>query len=394
MGKALRKALFFLLLIGLLSLSTGLVYLLLSGGKTVTAFQVPGQSLHVRKTAITHVPTPSVTPTLPVVAQKPCEAKERSYEMGIAFPQWSPQAYGGTDANWMTELPRLKSQTAACWVEMPVLLFQSSPSSTVVTAGPSTPTTDAVNYGIRYAHSLGLHVFVTILMGVDGGANNWAGSIKFTNLQDEQAWFTSYWHAVQPYAAIAQQAGAEQFGVATEEEWLQSNAPNAYWSTLITSVHGVFSGPLVYDMNWTSLGKLVPEWMFNPLLKMIGVSAYLPSVATSERLTEAQIAALWQSQALPKLDHFASTMGKPIFLSEIGYRNSADALYKTWVANSSAPADPAEQAAACQAALEAILSDEHIIGNFFWGWDNAGAFNLKDSPAAKTIQHYYQSAQK
>lgn len=397
MGRFLKKTLFFFLFLGLLAMSAGLVSLLLFTGKTVVATQPIQNTTRVSKTAATarSSVTATRTPALPLTAETPCEAKERGYEMGVAFPQWSPQGYGGADANWLSELPQLKSQTSSCWVEMPILLYQSTFDSTTVTTGPSTPTIAALTYGIRYAHALGLHVFVTVLMGV-GGSNGtaWAGSIKFSTLSDEQAWFTSYWQAVRPYAMAAAQVNAEQFGVATEEEWLQSNAPNQLWDDLISNIHSVFPGPLVYDMNWTSLGQLIPEWMFNPLLKMIGVSAYLPSTTISTRLTEEQIAALWVTQARPKLDHLATVMGEPIFLSEIGYRNSSDALYKTWQASSSAPADPEEQAAACQAALETILDDPNIVGNFFWGWDDAGAFTLKGSPSVGVIQQFYQSFQK
>lgn len=81
------------------------------------------------------------------------------------------------------------------------------------------------------------------------------------------------------------------------------------------------------------------------------------------------------------------------FLAEIGYRNSADALYHSWEPTSSAPPDPVEQAAACDAALANILPDQHILGSFFWGWDDARAFNLKGLPAATVIHKYYKSLQ-
>ena len=82
-----------------------------------------------------------------------------------------------------------------------------------------------------------------------------------------------------------------------------------------------------------------------------------------------------------------------IFISEIGYRNSADALYRSWEPTSPAPADPQEQAAACDAALANIIPDQHILGSFFWGWDDVEAFNLNGLQATNVIHKYYESLQ-
>ena len=56
-----------------------------------------------------------------------------------------------------------------------------------------------------------------------------------------------------------------------------------------------------------------------------------------------------------------------IFISEIGFRNNANTLYRPWEPGSSEPPDPVEQAAASGAALANILPDPHILGSFFLG---------------------------
>jgi hypothetical protein len=146
-------------------------------------------------------------------------------------------------------------------------------------------------------------------------------------------------------------------------------------------------------MNWTALSHPPQNWMRNPNLKMIGISAYLPQSSSHQRLDQQQIASLWQTQALPELDAFSNKLGEPIYISEIGYRATADAIYHPWESSSQAPADPEEQVAACSAALETIFPDKNILGIFFWGWNDTGAFNLIDSHAALAIRSYYQSWQ-
>jgi hypothetical protein len=62
-----------------------------------------------------YTPLAELSQSLPV---KPCNAKKRVFQMGIAFPQWTPTGYGENDAKWLAELPAMHVQTAACWVEM------------------------------------------------------------------------------------------------------------------------------------------------------------------------------------------------------------------------------------------------------------------------------------
>lgn len=374
---------FLFLLVCLAAVSVSGIYLLFLKGNTILP-DSPQQRAIVSSTA-----TPGITVTTP---PKPCEAKQRSFEMGVAFPQYRTNAYGGSNTTWLTEMPQMRAQTSACWVEMPILFRQSSLTSTTVMPGPSTPSIASFTYGIQFAHSLGLHVYVSTLLYAEG-PQAWSGAIKFTTGTDEQAWFGSYWEALKPYAQAASQAGVEQFSIGTEEEWLQINAPADLWNSLINNLHSVFAGPLTYNMNWSDLVKPVPAWMSNANLKLIGISTYLPQVNSWERLDEQQIANLWATSTKPELDTFATALGKPLFLSELGYRNDVYALYQPWASVNTGPADPAEQAAACQAALDSIISDQNIVGVFFWGWDSTGAFNLKDSQAASVIQHYYSSWQ-
>ena len=322
-----------------------------------------------------------------------CTSKQKDFETGIAFPQWTPTSYSASDTEWMTELPQLRQQTAACWVSMPVLFQQASESATTVIPSPtSAPTVAAFTAGVQYAHSLGLHVFFTPLIQVEG-AQSWAGAIKFWNYTQEQQWFQGYWQGIKPYVTAAAQNGVEQMAIGTEEEWLQENAPADDWNNLISNIRSVFSGTLTYDMNYTGLQKPIPTWMHNSALKMIGVSAYIPLINSPAHIDPAQMPQLWASTVQSQLDAFATRLGEPIFLSEIGYRNSTDALYLPYQQNSSKPADPQEQAGACKAALVDSIPDRHILGSFFWGWDETGLFNLKNSPAATAIQSQYASFQ-
>ena len=191
----------------------------------------------------------------------------------------------------------------------------------------------------------------------------------FDTYEQEQFWFNSYWRVLQPYVEVAARTGVEQMAIATEEEWLQENAPDDLWNGLIEHIHTAFPGSLTCDLNWTTLNRY-PElrpWMKNPSLTTIGVSAYFSLTDTPERLDSPQAVDLWRVKVKDTLDAFATKLDKPILISEIGYRNSADALYNVYVSTSNAPADPEEQAIACNAVLANVATDPHISGVFFLG---------------------------
>ena len=380
-----------LLVVGIIVvMGASLVYVILTMGNISAPHLVTNQeSTTTLKSTVTTLTTPSVVTQTPV---KPCQSKQRDFQMGIAFPDWGSTAYGESDTKWLTELPGMQTGTAACWVEIPVLLHQDSLTSTSVVQGDPTTSLSSFSYGIQFAKSLGLHVFVPIQLQ-SSGDQPWSAFVHFSTNAQEQQWFESYWQTVKPYAEAAQQYGIEQFAIGTEYRWLEQNAPASLWNGLIGEISQVFHGTVTYDMDWTSLAYSPPSWMRNPLLKMIGISSYAPVVNYAVRVDPAQMRGLWARKSQRDIDNFSIAVGKPILLSEIGFPNCEVALYQPWNSSCTAPQDQQEQAAATDAALANIISDRHILGTFFWGWDNARDFNLINVQAASVIMKYYKSLQ-
>ena len=327
-----------------------------------------------------------------------------TFQTGIIFPQWGTNAYDTTDKNWQIGLNDIENQTSAQWIEIPVNLYQSSVTSTQVTVSNITPTPDAVAAGIRTAHSKYYHVFIVPLLSAGTDATyNWSGSIHFSNTQQMQEWFDSYWQALQPYVVAAAQAGADEMSIGTELEILQQ-APVDLWNQLIERVHQIFPGKLTYDMNWSSLylylnptnnSSTLPSWMHNPSLYAIGVSVYIALTGSKQRLDPAILPGLWHDKIGTLLDLLSTQLTKQVLISEIGYRDSEFALYMPWVRDANAqaePADPEEQAAAYDAALTNVIADKHIGGIYFWAW-SVPLFEPNWKPAAKILYKWYTSPQ-
>ncbi len=314
-----------------------------------------------------------------------------NFQSGMVFPRWGNSAYGVHDAGWSNGLVDIYHQTKSQWVEITINFYQEALISTTVQVKPEmAPTPAALAEGIRIAHAIGYRVFVSPLLSV-GGKSPWAGSIKFSTPVQEQAWFSSYWDAISPYVMAADQAKAEEFAIGTEYEQLQQVSPEL-WKQLIEKFHQNFHAKLTYDINWSSLWFPIPSWMHNPYLDAIGVSLYIPLTKKVERLDPASLPALWHKTINSILDKYSVQVNKPLLVSEVGYRNRADALYNPWLRTTKADVDPAEQAAAYDAALQNVVDDPHIIGIFFWAW-SFPMFQPNGLPASGVLSKWYTSKQ-
>jgi hypothetical protein len=324
--------------------------------------------------------TASIPPTpTPVIGTLPID-----FQTGVVFPQWGTNAYSATNSNFTYGLKEIHDQTSARWVQLPITLYQSSFTTPHLDPSEQTVTPASLAEGIRVAHARGYKVFVAPLLTV--GVTGWAGDIH-PRPRDTSAWFDAYLQTLQPYLQIAEQEHVEQFAIGTEYEFLEGVAP-VLWNTLIGRAHNVYSGALTYDMNWTAALKKPRSWMSNPSLTYLGVSVYRPLTTRPAPRDADGLSALWRYKIGDMLDQLSVQSGKHIVLSEIGYRNSADALYQPWQWKSTAPADPELQAAAYEAALENSLRDPNIVGAFFWGW-SVPAFSPNWLPAAQTLHRWY-----
>lgn len=334
---------------------------------------------------------PAATTTSAAVTPAPGVFRP-TFERGVAFPRWGPHVYGLTDTAWAPDVQQMQIETGAQWVEMTVNLYQQDYTTTsVFSAASGTTAPDDFYIGILTAREAGLHVFVEPILSVVGEpADPWGGRVHFSDASQAQQWFESYWAAYKPYVVAAASAGANQISIGTELDGLEGAFPND-WRWLLAQVRSIFKGPTSYAINHDSFAKPLPSWMTDARLTYVGASMYVSLTSAPQRLTEAQIEAQWKLQALPLLDSLSEQAGKPVLISEVGYRDTADAVFDPWSGQSSAPKDPQEQAAAYEAAVRSAIDDQHIAGVFFWAWDN-GTF-APTLPAARALHSLYLAKQ-
>jgi hypothetical protein len=311
-----------------------------------------------------------------------------NFERGIVYPRWQSSAYGSADSTWQDGIKTIRIETAARWLEIPILFAQDTSAATKVDLSQSTPSVSSFVSGIQLAHTQGYKVFFVPLMSVyaKGG---WSGTITLPTEVKQQAWFDSYWSTIKPYIEAAQANKVEQMAIGTELQVIQNQVPASYWEQLVMRIRSVFKQLLTYDMNWSSLTNSIPDWFKISDLAMIGVSSYIPLSDTPQQVDAKKIPQLWQQKVLSQLDILSTQIGKKVLISEIGYRNTSDALYHTWLAKSSAPTDTTVQSEAFDATLSNTYADPHIAGTFFWGWDDVDMFMIKGQPAAQILHKWY-----
>ena len=321
-------------------------------------------------------------PTAPIQHLRP------GFMDGIIFPQWGKDAYSVQNSAWNYGLQDIELQTNAGWLSLPITFHQKSASSTVVETRSDIPSPQALAASITQARHYGYKVFIYPLMTVDG-VNTWAGQIDFSSQADANAWFASYWKALSPYMIAANQAGAEQFSIGNEFELLEGHF-DPLWEALVNKTHEKFKGHVVYSINWSSLQYLVPGWLGEARLDAIGVSTYFSLVDTPQHLDQPGLVSLWQQRVGSKIDRFAKIVQKPVFLSEMGYRNTSDAGYLPYRSNTGthAPRDDNEQAYLFEAALQSISQDHAITGVFVWAW-NIAPYSPDNKPAANVINKWF-----
>jgi len=376
----MRRPLVILVILALI-LSAVIWYLSATGRTAPLGAHIPsfGQSA---------TPTASVAPT-PTAYQRP------DLQAGMIFPQYGDTAYSNADPYWSTGLREIDQQTGARWVEMTINFTQDYYDSSTIQVSHRTPTPTSLQQGIEAAHRLGKKVFIAPVISLlhNSFANEkWSGDITCSTQTACDAWFANYFQVYKPYLEVAQQTGAEQVAIGTELQTLEI-LHDHYWDSYIDNVASVYTGRLTYDMNFSSIlahSNALPTWLSYPKLSALGVSAYFSLASSPKSVPLSQIPSLWAQDVRAPLDAVAQATGKPIIISELGYRNDADALYLPFVTTPFGAPDPALQAAAFDAALQNIIADPNITGVFVWAW-SIPVYAPNNLPAAKTLRQWYTS---
>jgi glycosyl hydrolase family 113 len=262
--------------------------------------------------------------------------------------------------------------TGANWMGLMFTWYQADASSNVVARHPD-PNKDhsdaRIRAAIRDARARGLRVMVK--PHVDALNGQWRGDFNPSN---PDAWFQSYTQFIVRYAEIAQQEGAEGFVMGTEFKTITSNHANdPRWTAVIAAVRNVYGGLLTYAANATFPADEFAGVAFWDQLDVIGLDGYF-NLTNLDNPTVAQLIAAWTNNrngenSVAAVQNLASSRGKPVIFTEIGYKSTNRTNVEPWNFGLSGARDTQEQRDCYEAAFTVWSQRTSFMkGLFWWAW--------------------------
>jgi hypothetical protein len=284
-------------------------------------------------------------------------------------------------------------------VALTVRIWTDNKTGSTVIADPAKTESDAsLLTGFAAAHAAGLSVmFKAAITGLD--------STISSSLQpaDVNAFFATYKAEIVHLATIAQQGGVETFAIGNEMSKLTGSAYLSQWTDIISAVRGVYHGELTYAAA-TDEASHVSFWS---QLDILGVNTY-PPLTSSTTPTVADMVHAWTE--IPTNTYYANafnymspvdflhslseTYGKPVLMTEVGYRSVDGSAIKPGSANGAV--DTGEQADAYNAFFQVWTAHggSWMQGVELWQWDlnnqyNASGYSVMGKPAEAIVAQYF-----
>ncbi|MDB5501170.1 MAG: hypothetical protein JWR89_1072, partial [Tardiphaga sp.] len=286
-------------------------------------------------------------------------------------------------------------------VALTARIWTDSKTGSTVIADPAKTESDAsLLAGFQAAHAAGLSV--VFKPGITGLDSTISSSLQPADID---AFFASYKAEIVHLAGIAEQGGVATFAIGNEMSKLSGSAYVGQWTDLISAVRQVYHGELTYSAATDEASK-VGFWS---QLDTISVNTY-PPLTSSTTPTVDDLVHAWTE--VPYNPYYAAAFnykspvdflhslslqyGKPILMTEVGYRSIDGTAINPGGGSSKAPADAAEQADAYNAFLQVWTSHggSWLQGAEFWQWDLNGnysptGYSVQGKPAQDVVSQYF-----
>jgi hypothetical protein len=221
---------------------------------------------------------------------------------------------------------------------------------------------------------------------------SWPGEVKFNRAADWDTFFANYRHWLAHYALMAEMYNWDALCIGTELKETTLHAPAA-WRSLIRMTRALYDGPLTYAANW---GEECEKLTFWRDLDVVGVNCYYPLAKDSSAdLTTLEAGA---EQIMARLAEIHQAAGRPLWLTEIGFRSARAPWVSPHAEANGRPVDEAAQARCYEVMIRAIEARDWITGQFWWKWpsylahdeDNGRGYMPYGKTAMQVLQKYWK----
>ena len=336
-------------------------------------------------------PASPSTPSSQLVSEPITPYGPRTFQKGIAFTGYGRHSYEGEGP--LVSLRELK-ETNATWISVLVTGYQPTTASTAIDrTGTGTPTDDSVRRVIQEAHVLGLKVMLKPHVDLWAEPNRWRGQIGLGFSEgDWPVWFASYREFILHYARMAFETSCELFSVGCELNGTVDQVGE--WRATIEQVRQVYRGPLIYADDQVENAPDAVTWW--DALDYIGQDAY-PTLSQMPRPTISDLCEGWVAYR-EKLWGLSQKWGKPVVITEIGYRSVKGGAQNPWDWQRTGPVDLTVQRKAYEAALRMVAGVNFIAGMYWWQWSpdpndggpNDTGYSPHGKPAEASLRTRYK----
>lgn len=237
------------------------------------------------------------------------------------------------------------------------------------------------------AHARGLAFELLPIVRLEHLApGDWRGTLRPS---DWDAWWDSYCRFILHQAEVAERAGAELFCVGSELGSTESQVER--WTRLIADVRRITRAKLLYSANWDHYGAI----RFWDHLDAAGLSAYhelAPAPGASQDVLDAS----WRRHHDAILE-WARPLGKPLYLTELGYPAQSTAGVHPWDYTRRGAPDPEAQARCFRAFAAAWRDAPELSGVTIWIWEhgkgglNDDSYAIAGKPAAEIVKGFFEA---
>lgn len=184
---------------------------------------------------------------------------------------------------------------------------------------------------------------------------DWRGTIRPASVKK---WFNSYTELVVNYACFAEENEVDILSIGVELSSMEKETEQ--WNNLISSVKKIYSGQLIYSVNWhNAFNNEIEFW---DKLDFIGIDAFFP-LDVSEKATVEDLTKAWEPWIL-KVNDLQNFHEKPVVFTEAGTVSQVGSFRWSWRWDHGVPVDMKAQEIYYTATCKA--SREVISGIYWW----------------------------
>ncbi len=301
---------------------------------------------------------------------------------GVALGLYDARA----DADYTAYVDEIAA-TGASHISIIVVYFQDTISSTSI--GPRkgySPSIPTLKRTLAYAKQRGLQVMLFPIVHItQRGPGEWRGKL---NPPDWELWFSAYRVFIGEMAQLAADAKSDWLVIGTE--YVTTETMSERWLKIIAHARAIFPGRLLYSANWDHFDPV----SFWDQVDAAGVTAYHKLSANNFDPDVAEMVSAWEP-VKRRLRNFQKRIGKPLFITEIGYPTLDGANAYPWDETRHVEIDLEEQRRCYESFARAFAGEPYIGGLYFWIWFGPGGpkdrgFSPKGKPAEGIIRRFFE----